>query len=81
MDSEQHECRQKKTAKRNIEIYAMRDKVDFNHLISVFSYGGMPPELTERSMKLFASEVMPKLQNEGIPVTAGSSAGAQIAAK
>lgn len=63
------------------QIYAMRDKVTFDHLISVFSYGGMPPELTERSMKLFASEVMPKLQNEGVPVTAEPATEAQIAAK
>ena len=63
------------------QIYAMRDKVDFDHLISVFSYGGMPPELTERSMKLFASEVMPKLQQEGVPVTTEPASEVQLAAK
>jgi len=31
--------------------------------IGVFRYGGMPPEEAERSMRLFAREVMPELKN------------------
>jgi len=30
----------------------------------VFSYGGMPLEEAERSMKLFAAEVLPKVHAE-----------------
>jgi len=55
------------------QIRIMQEKVGFDHLISVFSYGGMPPEETERNMRLFATEVMPKLQNQGATVTVGSS--------
>ena len=56
------------------QIHVMQEKVGFDHLISVFSYGGMPPEETERNMKLFAAEVMPKLQSQGAPVTIGGEA-------
>jgi alkanesulfonate monooxygenase SsuD/methylene tetrahydromethanopterin reductase-like flavin-dependent oxidoreductase (luciferase family) len=62
------------------QIHAMQEKVGFDHLIAVFSYGGMPPEQTERNMRLFASEVMPKLQSQGAPVTVGGAAS-QIPAK
>jgi alkanesulfonate monooxygenase SsuD/methylene tetrahydromethanopterin reductase-like flavin-dependent oxidoreductase (luciferase family) len=62
------------------QIHRMQEKVGLNHFIAVFSYGGMPPEVAERNQRLFAAEVMPKLQREGVPVTAGS-ATAQAAAK
>ena len=29
---------------------------------AVFRYGGMPPDVAERSMRLFATEVMPELK-------------------
>ena len=31
-------------------------------LVAAFSYGGMPYDDAERSMRLFASEVMPELK-------------------
>jgi alkanesulfonate monooxygenase SsuD/methylene tetrahydromethanopterin reductase-like flavin-dependent oxidoreductase (luciferase family) len=65
------------------QIFTMKEKVGLNHFIAVFSYGGMPPELAERNMRLFASEVMPALQREGIEsVTVNApAAAAQLAAK
>jgi hypothetical protein len=61
----------------------MQEKVGLNHFIAVFSYGGMPHEEAERNLRLFAAEVLPKLQREEgkkVPVTA-SGATAQIQAK
>jgi alkanesulfonate monooxygenase SsuD/methylene tetrahydromethanopterin reductase-like flavin-dependent oxidoreductase (luciferase family) len=59
------------------QIYTMQDKVKLNHFIAVFSYGGMPHEVAERNLRLFASEVMPKLQREErkvVPVGAMNTA-------
>jgi len=64
------------------QIYTMQDLVGLNHFIAVFSYGGMPHDVAERNLRLFASEVMPKLQREErkvVPVT--TRAAAQIQAK
>ena len=57
----------------------VKEKVGLNHFIAVFSYGGMPPELAEKNMRLFAAEVMPVLQREGVAVSAPASA--QVAVK
>ena len=65
------------------QIYTMQDLVGLNHFIAVFSYGGMPHEVAERNLRLFASEVMPKLQREErkvVPVST-RSAGTQPQAK
>ena len=59
------------------QIYTMQDLVGLNHFIAVFSYGGMPHEVAERNLRLFASEVMPKLQREErkvVPVSTRSAA-------
>ena len=56
------------------QIQIMQEKVGFDHLISVFSYGGMPPVETERNMRLFATEVMPKLHEQRAVVTVGNTA-------
>ena len=37
------------------------------HYVGVFSYAGMPGDEAERSLRLFASQVMPELQRGGIP--------------
>jgi hypothetical protein len=53
-----------------------------NHFIPVFSYGGMPPDIAERNPRLFAAEVMPKLQREErkvVPVTTSAAATQQQA--
>jgi len=65
------------------QIYTMQNLVGFNHFIAVFSYGGMPQEAVERNLRLFAAEVMPKLQREeqkAVPVSVGA-ATAQRSAK
>src|SRR4029453_11055194 len=65
------------------QIHTMQDLVGLNHFIAVFSYGGMPHEVAERNLRLFASEVMPKLQRQErktVPVTTSSST-AQRSAK
>ena len=40
----------------------IRRRVGNDHFVGVFSYAGMPPAEAERSMRLFAKEVMPALQ-------------------
>jgi hypothetical protein len=49
----------------------------------VYSYGGMPHDLAERNMRMFAREVMPELKKL-VPVEkqfiARSAAGAEAAA-
>jgi len=37
------------------------------HYVGVFSYGGMPVDEAERSLRLFARQVMPELQRLGVP--------------
>jgi hypothetical protein len=38
------------------------DLVGADGYVGVFRYGGMPPEVAERSIRLFAAEVMPELK-------------------
>jgi alkanesulfonate monooxygenase SsuD/methylene tetrahydromethanopterin reductase-like flavin-dependent oxidoreductase (luciferase family) len=47
------------TVRQRLEDYAR--KVGFGLLIANFSVGNAPREYTEKSMKLFAEKVMPKL--------------------
>jgi alkanesulfonate monooxygenase SsuD/methylene tetrahydromethanopterin reductase-like flavin-dependent oxidoreductase (luciferase family) len=48
------------TVRQRLEDYAKR--VGFGVLVANFSVGNVPSELTQRSMTLFANEVMPKLR-------------------
>jgi alkanesulfonate monooxygenase SsuD/methylene tetrahydromethanopterin reductase-like flavin-dependent oxidoreductase (luciferase family) len=43
-------------------IDEIRQKVGADHFTGVFSYAGMPVEDAEKSMRLFASDVMPELK-------------------
>jgi alkanesulfonate monooxygenase SsuD/methylene tetrahydromethanopterin reductase-like flavin-dependent oxidoreductase (luciferase family) len=43
------------------KLREIKDKVDAAELICIFKTGGMPPALAERSMRLFAEEVLPEL--------------------
>jgi alkanesulfonate monooxygenase SsuD/methylene tetrahydromethanopterin reductase-like flavin-dependent oxidoreductase (luciferase family) len=43
-------------------IVKTADRMDSDHFTCVFSYAGMPYPEAERNLRLFASEVMPKLQ-------------------
>jgi alkanesulfonate monooxygenase SsuD/methylene tetrahydromethanopterin reductase-like flavin-dependent oxidoreductase (luciferase family) len=49
-----------------------------SHYVGVFSYAGMPYEDAERSLRLFAAEVMPRLKK--LPVTAPAPAAEPAAA-
>jgi alkanesulfonate monooxygenase SsuD/methylene tetrahydromethanopterin reductase-like flavin-dependent oxidoreductase (luciferase family) len=57
------------TVRQRLEDYAK--KVGFGLMIANFSVGNAPREYTEKSMKLFADKVMPKLR--GINVDAPSA--------
>ena len=41
---------------------SVSDKVGADHFTGVFSYAGMPIEDAEKSLRLFASDVMPELK-------------------
>ncbi len=43
--------------------------------VGIFKYGGMPVEEAERSMKLFAAEVLPHIQSGTSPTVASAAAG------
>jgi alkanesulfonate monooxygenase SsuD/methylene tetrahydromethanopterin reductase-like flavin-dependent oxidoreductase (luciferase family) len=55
------------TVRQRLEDYAQR--VGFGVLVANFSVGNVPSELTQRSMMLFAKEVMPRLRpvNSDLP--------------
>jgi hypothetical protein len=58
------------TPKQVIEKYRERRELvgDFNALL-VFSYGGMPFDAAQNSLKLFADQVMPELRKMNAPVS------------
>jgi alkanesulfonate monooxygenase SsuD/methylene tetrahydromethanopterin reductase-like flavin-dependent oxidoreductase (luciferase family) len=64
------------TPERCIEVLRnIQNILGASEFVGVFKYGGMPYEEAERSLKLFASEVMPTLRREGReeqPAAAGS---------
>ena len=45
------------------KVLDIRSKVGCNAFTGVFCYGGMPYDEAERNIRLFASDVMPRLQN------------------
>jgi alkanesulfonate monooxygenase SsuD/methylene tetrahydromethanopterin reductase-like flavin-dependent oxidoreductase (luciferase family) len=49
--------------------------MDAAEFIGIFKYGGMPLELAERSMKLFAAEVLPHIQRGTSPAQQSAAAG------
>jgi len=53
------------TPKQCVEkITDIQERVGNDHFVGVFSYGGMPIDVAERSMRLFAAEVLPKLRQD-----------------
>jgi hypothetical protein len=60
------------------KIRFIRSKVHSDHFVALFKYGGMPIELAERNMRLFADTVMPELKRE--VVRASMTEPAQAAA-
>ncbi|MPZ23618.1 MAG: LLM class flavin-dependent oxidoreductase [Dehalococcoidia bacterium] len=51
------------------KIMDIRERVACETFIAVFRYADMPVEESERSMRLFAEKVMPRLQAVGAPVS------------
>ena len=47
------------------KVLEIRSKIGCDAFTGVFSYGAMPYEDSERSLRLFAAEVMPRLQQLG----------------
>jgi hypothetical protein len=63
------------------KIIATVDRVGGEAFIGVFSYAGMPYEMSEQNMRLFAQEVMPALKRHvGIEAQRIARAGAGPAA-
>ena len=52
------------------KVIDIRSKIGCDSFTGVFSYGGMPYEESEQSMRLFASEVVPQLQGLGAKAVA-----------
>ena len=46
-------------------IRLLREKFKTDHFAAIFSDGGIPSELAERSLRRFAAEVLPELKREG----------------
>lgn len=46
------------------KIERYRSETGMNHLICWFNFGGMPKEKVERSMRLFAEEVLPRFKGQ-----------------
>jgi alkanesulfonate monooxygenase SsuD/methylene tetrahydromethanopterin reductase-like flavin-dependent oxidoreductase (luciferase family) len=57
----------------------LRDKFKTNHIAAIFSDGGIPVELAERSIRRFAAEVLPRLREDD--ALAGRVESQQSAAK
>jgi alkanesulfonate monooxygenase SsuD/methylene tetrahydromethanopterin reductase-like flavin-dependent oxidoreductase (luciferase family) len=67
------------TAKTCLQrIRLLRDKFKTEHFVAIFSDGGIPSELAERSMRRFAAEVLPELKQGEARV--GDAASLQPAA-
>lgn len=49
--------------------------MDAAEFVGIFKYGGMPVEEAERSMKLFAKEVLPHIQRGTAPAVQSAAAG------
>ena len=52
------------------KLRTIRATTDAAEFVGVFTYGDLPVELAERSMRLFSKEVLPALHaDEGVPAT------------
>ena len=52
-----------------------RETMNAAEFVGVFKYGGMPLEVAQRSMKLFATEVLPHIQRGTSPWHRSAAAG------
>ena len=46
-------------------VRLLQEKFKTDHFVAIFSDGGIPSELAERSLRRFAAEVLPELRREG----------------
>jgi alkanesulfonate monooxygenase SsuD/methylene tetrahydromethanopterin reductase-like flavin-dependent oxidoreductase (luciferase family) len=46
------------------KIRFIQQKVGMDHFVGVFKYGGMPQAMAEKSLRLFAAQVLPVVQRE-----------------
>jgi len=46
------------------KLRRLRAEGGVNYVLGWMNFGGMPDELVQRSMRLFADEVMPKLRDD-----------------
>jgi alkanesulfonate monooxygenase SsuD/methylene tetrahydromethanopterin reductase-like flavin-dependent oxidoreductase (luciferase family) len=70
---EQRACQPIGTPDQVIEkIRAVQEAVSLGYLVVHASYGGMPPDKAEKSMRLFAKEVLPALHEMPTPLHAHS---------
>jgi alkanesulfonate monooxygenase SsuD/methylene tetrahydromethanopterin reductase-like flavin-dependent oxidoreductase (luciferase family) len=56
------------------KIAFIKSKVQMNHFVAVFKYGGMPIALAEENMRRFAATVMPALQRDQFTLRGSASA-------
>ncbi|HKV54545.1 MAG TPA: LLM class flavin-dependent oxidoreductase [Candidatus Binataceae bacterium] len=56
-------------------LRSVAQTMDAAEFVGVFKFGGMPVEEAERSMKLFAAEVLPHIQRGTSPAIASAAAG------
>jgi alkanesulfonate monooxygenase SsuD/methylene tetrahydromethanopterin reductase-like flavin-dependent oxidoreductase (luciferase family) len=54
------------------KIMDVRARTGADSFVGVFSYAGMPYEIAEQNMRLFARDVMPELRKVGAPATTGA---------
>lgn len=60
------------------KINFIKSKVNTDHFVGVFRYGGMPVEVAEDNMRRFAAEVMPALQRDEVRVDGAEPARAAV---
>ena len=46
-------------------IRLLREQFKTDHFAAIFSDGGIPSELAERSLRRFAAEILPELRRDG----------------
>src|SRR5207245_2298813 len=64
------------TPERCVEtLHTIANTMGAAEFVGIFKYGGMPLELAQRSMKLFAAEVLPHIQRGTSPATHAAAAG------
>jgi alkanesulfonate monooxygenase SsuD/methylene tetrahydromethanopterin reductase-like flavin-dependent oxidoreductase (luciferase family) len=55
-------------------LRTIADTMDAAEFVGTFKFGGMPLEVAQRSMKLFATEVLPHIQRGTSPSTHSAAA-------